>query len=114
MRLLHKLSPELLSAAFDNHIKSLSTSSELALPLGLPEDLDLESKLRRGQDETAVRALEVVVVQTLTAKDESTGGIILAGGIVRICEALASAWTSPGTWDGGLKVVVDRMRDGEL
>lgn len=60
LRLLKRLSPELLEASLNNHLRALRTSTDLSLPLHAPSSL--EEKTIAGRLETSGRALEVVEI----------------------------------------------------
>jgi hypothetical protein len=60
LRLLQRISPDLLRASLKNHLQALKTSSDLSLPLRVPADL--EEKTIAGRLETSGRALEVVEI----------------------------------------------------
>jgi hypothetical protein len=67
LRLLQRISPELLGASLNNHLQALKTSSDLSLPLRVP--IDLEEKTIAGRLETSGRALEVVEVMYCQVPD---------------------------------------------
>jgi len=112
LRLLQALSPELLAAALQNHLESLVSSTNLALPLDAPERLDTESKLKRGREETARRALEVVEMQSAALPDRQAGEI-LATGVVRVCGTLSGVESEGRVWEAGLKAVLRMLQDSE-
>lgn len=60
LRLLKRLSEELLEASLNNHLRALKTSSDLSLPLHVPTSL--EEKTIAGRLETSGRALEVIEI----------------------------------------------------
>jgi hypothetical protein len=67
LRLLQRISPELLGASLNNHLQALKTSSDLSLPLRVP--INLEEKTIAGRLETSGRALEVVEVMYCQVPD---------------------------------------------
>jgi hypothetical protein len=60
LRLLQRISPDLLRMSLNNHLQALKSSSDLSLPLRVPTNL--EEKTIAGRLETSGRALEVVEV----------------------------------------------------
>lgn len=113
LRLLGKMSPELLDAAYRNHLDSLATSSNLALPLKIPEALDTASKLRLGRLETAGRALEVAKAKAATMVNDSEAGKELAHDISGICDVMDGLDSETAVWESGLKFAVDELTNGE-
>ena len=111
LRLLQKLSPELLPAALQNHLESLRSSTDLALPLDLPEGLDDITKLRRGREETAIRAVEVVRITAAVLPDDKAGGA-LASGLSRICSTLSDVEGEKRVWEAGLQAILGILRNG--
>jgi hypothetical protein len=67
LRLLQRISPELLGASLNNHSQALKTSSDLSLPLLVP--INLGEKTIAGRLETSGRALEVVEVMYCQVPD---------------------------------------------
>lgn len=114
MRLLHRLSPDLLTVTFNNLLDSLSTSSDLSLPLGLPADSLIEEKLRRGRDETACRALEVAETQAAVTEkvDDSVVGQTFGEAVVQLLAALqeANREETGRVWEDGSKRVLEVVR----
>lgn len=62
LRLLLRLSPELLDTSFQNLLSALRTSTDLSLPLNPPTSL--EEKTTAGRLETSSRALEVSEIKS--------------------------------------------------
>lgn len=113
LRLLHKLSAELLEATLRNHLDNIRSSTELALPLGILEDLPIEQKVQKGVEETAARALEVVQVQYASIEDPALSGRSLAKGVLDICTAMEHSGRQRAVWEAGLRTVLDMLRSGE-
>lgn len=129
LRLLERLSPQLLEASLSNHLKALKTSSDLSLPLKVPANL--EEKTIAGRLETSSRALEVVEMmycQTVEiTSDDMENGHQCARSFVDIVAALNegvlnSAITesrgglaSKGqVWEGGLRRILAILDHSEL
>lgn len=84
LRLLRKISPELLHVTFDNYLSDLRTSSNLSLPLQLSvssasgpsavASLDPDTKLTAGRLETASRTLEVCEFRYTQESSNDTAG----------------------------------------
>lgn len=106
------MSPELLDAAYNNHLNSMQTSSNLALPLGLPDGLDTSAKLRIGQEETAMRALEVVRMEMAAMEYDSEAGEHMAKGVLGICATIGAVQEEGGVWDRGLRIIIDDVKAG--
>ena len=107
MTLLYKLAPGLLTTALQKHIESLIHSSNLAVPSNLDPKIDTERKLRAGREETATRALEVVLVQAKVDQD----GAVFAQGVVEIADAIAKV-EEKRIWESGLRRVLDALQIG--
>ena len=71
----------------------------------------MESKLRRGRDETACRALEVVHIQSSALPDDQAGET-LSLGVQKICETLSGVEDEARVWEAGLKAVLAILQDG--
>lgn len=121
LRLLSKLSPELLNISFENLLSALRTSSDLCLPLNPPSSF--EEKTTAGRLETSARALEVVEVQHCDASsdndDSHSKGKLFAADFVEILVALnegvvnstvilSASGSSKGghVWEEGLRRVL--------
>jgi hypothetical protein len=90
LRLLQRVSPDLLGASLNNHLQALKSSSDLSLPLRVPANL--EEKTISGRLETSGRALEVVEVMhcqmSEVTHDEMDNGERFARSCVDIVAAL--------------------------
>jgi hypothetical protein len=90
LRLLQRVSPDLLGASLNNHLQALKSSSDLSLPLRVPANL--EEKTISGRLETSGRALEVIEVMFCqmaeTTHDEMDNGERFARSFVDIVAAL--------------------------
>jgi hypothetical protein len=90
LSLLQRISPDLLEASLNNHLKALKTSSDLSLPMRVPANL--EGKTIAGRLETSGRALEVVEVMYCQVPDatrnEMDNGDQCARSFVNIVSAL--------------------------
>ena len=90
LRLLQRVSPDLLEASLNNHLQALKSSSDLSLPLRVPANL--EEKTILGRLETSGRALEVVEVMhcpmSEVKHDEIDNGERFARSFVDIVAAL--------------------------
>ncbi|ODO01938.1 hypothetical protein L198_02668 [Cryptococcus wingfieldii CBS 7118] len=62
IRLLESLSPDLPRSIFQRYLESLKSNSDLSLPMNIPADHPLASKVDLARRETARRALEVLEV----------------------------------------------------
>jgi len=88
LRLLYRLSPDLLHVTFDNLLANLRTSSDLALPLEYPTSL--AAKTTAGRLETSSRALEVAEIlhQVLLDIDRIENGRSFGKAFAKIVGAL--------------------------
>ncbi len=87
-----------------NHLKSLQTSLDLALPLGVSNALGDEAKLQEGMKETAKRALEVAIIQTGEDYDR---GKSFANDFAKITGAI------PGSiWEYGVQTATRLLSEG--
>ena len=131
LRLLKRLSPELLEASLNNHLRALKTSTDLSLPLHAPTSL--EEKTIAGRLETSGRALEVVEIMycgkdtyVVEKRDNRDDGSRCARAFVQILVALnegvLNSAATPGSsdrshkgqvWEVGLRRMSRILEDSE-
>lgn len=111
-------SPQLLAQEFLNYLTSLKTLTNLALPL-LPSSTHPDRKLRLAQEETALRALELV--EAGSKRNIHNPGDEFGQGFRRIMESLhrglqgqAGQVDKEYIWEVGLRRVLAKVKIGEL
>ena len=113
LRILHRLSPDLVQMTFDNLIDSVKTSTNLCLP-PLPPELSMDRKVLEGQRETTMRAIEVaeVVARLGDPPNNSESGQTFMTKIVQALDVLWMVQNERRTdiWDPGAKRVLDFVR----
>ncbi|KAK8846534.1 hypothetical protein IAR55_005620 [Kwoniella newhampshirensis] len=102
VRLLHGQSPDLTNMILEGYVDSLRSSTNLSLPFRLPTHVSNEEKIRLGRQETAMRGLEVVDVNTHGGK-ESAERVVKIMNALEINERLV--------WEDGVRIVLDRLRN---
>ncbi|WVN88925.1 uncharacterized protein L203_104140 [Cryptococcus depauperatus CBS 7841] len=101
IRLLNTLSQDITRMILDGYLDSLKTSSNLSLPISIPQNLPDDDKLQLARRETAYRALEVLEV---TQAD----GTVFATELVQIMGILENE-EKDNVWDHGFKKTMEHI-----
>ncbi|TYJ54240.1 hypothetical protein B9479_005084 [Cryptococcus floricola] len=101
IRLLESLSPDLPRSIFQRYLESLKSNSDLSLPMNIPADSPLASKVDLARRETARRALEVLEVTS--AED----GEVYGEGVANLLLAFEGGQKEGTIWEELLRGVMD-------
>ncbi|ORY23802.1 armadillo-type protein [Naematelia encephala] len=113
LRLLRNVSPELLDMTFESLCSSIQDSTDLFLPVTLPQNVTPDAKLIMGRWETAGRALDVLEVQYCGEPESraSDAGKAFASGFMRLTQVLKAGGAENDVWDDGIRRVLTSIKN---